>query len=105
MALGSSLSTVFLPKGTSLAQGVVGSGILVPKQFIVTWFNIRSRTVLKATKAENALLFYKGRLQEEIMECERVPVSEILAALRSRGIANIEEVGAVILETGGTLAC
>lgn len=104
VALGSSLSTVFLSKDTSLAQGVVGFSILVLMQFIVTWFNIRSRTVQKVTKAKPALLLYKGRLQEEAMERERVPVSEILAALRSHGIADIEEVGAVILETDGNFS-
>lgn len=104
VALGSSLSTVFLSGNTSLAQGAVGFSILILMQYVVTWLNVRSRMVQKVIKAKPALLLHKGRFMKETMEHERVPVSEILAAVRSHGIANIEEVGAVILETDGNFS-
>ncbi len=104
VALGSSLSTVFFSKDSSLAQGMLGFSVLILLQLIVTRLNVHSQKMQKLTKAKPALFLYKGKFQRQAMDRERVPESEILAAVRSHGIADLEDVGAVVLETDGNFS-
>lgn len=65
---------------------------------------MRSSWVQKLVKAEPALLLYKGRLQQDVLKRERVAEGEVLAALRASGVAAIEDVDAVVLETDGSFS-
>ena len=55
-------------------------------------------------KNEPALLVYRGDLLEEALRRERVTREEVLQALRSQGVAAIEQAEAVVLETDGTFS-
>lgn len=101
IALGSSLATALLSKQVSLAQGVLGLALLIFLQLFATWLNVRLPVVQKLLKAEPTLLLYQGQFQREVMRRERVPEKEVLAAIRSNGIGDVEKVAAVVLETSG----
>lgn len=49
-------------------------------------------------------MVYQGKLQTKTLKQERVAEGEVLAALRSKGIAALEDAGAVILETDGSFS-
>jgi len=104
VALGSSLSTVILSNSTSLSQGVTTFIVLVLLQLAITWLSVRYAAVQRIVKATPSLLLYKGQLQEETLRRERVTESEVRAALRAKGIPDIERVGALILETDGSFS-
>lgn len=104
IALGSILATLLLSENTSLLQGTLGVGLLVFLQYIITWVSVRSNIVQKLLKAEPSLLLYQGQFQSSVMKRERVAKGEVLAAIRSSGIAAIEEVEAVVLETDGSFS-
>jgi uncharacterized membrane protein YcaP (DUF421 family) len=101
VALGSSLATSVLSDQVNLAQGITGFAILILMQFIVTWLSVRVKVIQKIIKAEPMFLFRDGKYLKEEMKKERVTESEIRAAIRSKGISDIKEVGAVVLETDG----
>ena len=101
IALGSSLATALLSKQTTLLQGLTGFALLIFLQFLITWGAVRSTWLQRLIKAQPVLLFYQGRYVEEALRRERVTVSEVRAALREKGIARMDEVEAVILETDG----
>ncbi|MEP6539181.1 MAG: YetF domain-containing protein [Bryobacteraceae bacterium] len=54
-------------------------------------------------KADPRLLVWQGVFLESGMRDERVNRDEVLAAIRAQGIARLEKVGAVVLETDGSM--
>ena len=55
-------------------------------------------------KAEPALLAYRGEFLTAVMRRERVTESEVLAGIRSQGLASLDDVQAVVLETDGSFS-
>ncbi|MGB3738624.1 MAG: YetF domain-containing protein [Pontixanthobacter sp.] len=73
-------------------------------QYALTWLSVRSETVTKLIKDEPTLLVNQGEYLKDAMLRTRVTESEVKAALRGRGLAKLEDVNWVILETEGTLS-
>ncbi len=104
VALGSTLATILLSKDVALAEGVLALTLLVGLQFIITWLSVRSSMVNQLVKSEPALLLHRGQFLPRQMRRARVVEAEIRAAVREQGIASLEEVEAVVLETDGSFA-
>ncbi|HEV7367589.1 DUF421 domain-containing protein [Arenibaculum sp.] len=104
VALGSTLATILLDSRTALAEGVLALALLIFLQFAITWLSARSSGFQALVKAEPSLLFHRGRFLHGALRAERVTEVEILAALRSQGVADLSDVEAVVLETDGTLS-
>lgn len=104
VALGSSLATALLSKQTSLADGLTAFAVLIFLQFAISWLSVRVRWIERIVKGRPALLFYRGQFLRPEMKAERVAEDEVLAAIRGRGAARLEQVHAVILETDGSFA-
>ncbi len=102
VALGSTLATVLLSSDVAFAEGVVAFAVLIGMQFIVAWLSVRSQTVNQLVKAEPRLLVYDGQLLRGAMHAERVVEAEVLAAVRQQGMASLDAVEAVVLETDGS---
>ena len=103
VALGSTLATILLSQEVSLFQGVLAFLVLVGMQFAITWTSLRSSRVRKLSKSEPAALVYRGRFLRKQMHEERVLESEVDAALRAHGVASVNDVDLVVLETDGTV--
>ncbi|MEL7068824.1 MAG: YetF domain-containing protein [Cyanobacteria bacterium J06581_3] len=104
IAFGSILASVLLTKSTTFVQSMVGVGLLVALQFIITWLSVRSSVVQTLIKAEPHLLLFKGELRQATLKAQRVAEGEVLAAIRLSGYGSIESVDAVILETNGNFS-
>lgn len=104
IALGSILATQILSRETPLVEGVLAFSFLIGLQFIITKLSIYSKFVRDSVKAEPTLLLRDGRFIEEALQRQRVTESEIRAAIRSKGIAALEDVSAVVLETDGSFS-
>lgn len=104
VALGSVLATVLLSKDVSLAEGVLALVLLVFLQYVIATLSVRSERFQGIVKAEPALLLHQGRFLDGAMRRERITREEILAAVRASGLASIDGVGAVVLETDGTVS-
>lgn len=104
VALGSTLATILLSKDTALAEGIVALVLLVTLQFIITWLSVRSKRVSYLVKSEPRLLFHNGEFLRDAMRAERVNEYEVLQAMRSQGVSELEKVTSVILETDGSLS-
>jgi uncharacterized membrane protein YcaP (DUF421 family) len=103
VALGSTLATILLSKDVALAEGMTALGLLIALQYVITWASVRSKTVEKWVKADPTMLFYEGRFLEGVLRRERVTEMEVLAAVRNQGMPTMEGVGAVVLETDGSM--
>lgn len=103
IALGSTFATVLLSKSVALAEGVLAFAVLISLQFVATWLSVRSSSVQRLLKNEPKLVFYEGRFLRDEMRAERVTEAEIEAAIRQQGMVNLDEVGAAVLETDGSV--
>jgi len=103
VALGSALARVILSQ-TPLLDGVLAFALLVGLQLAITWLAVRSRRVHRWVKSSPTLLLEDGAFLDENLRRERVTRSEVLAAIRGRGLAAVEDVAAVVLETDGSLS-
>lgn len=104
VALGSTLATVLLDKDLSLGEGVTAFALLVGLQFVVTWSSARSRRFHRLVTSEPVLLVSRGRMLEPALRHARVTEDEIRAVLRKHGVADVEHVDAVVLESDGSLS-
>lgn len=104
VALGSTLASIILSEDVALAEGVVALALLIGLQFAITWLSVRSPTVGQLVKSEPSLLLHQGTLLHGQMRQARVVEAEIRQAVRSAGMASLDEVEAVVLETDGTFA-
>jgi len=103
VAFGSMLATIMLSSSVPLADGVLALALLVCMQYLVTWVSVRSDRFQSLVKADPTVMLYRGRYFEDAMRGQRVTRQEILAAIRKSGALSPDEVGAVIMETEGTL--
>lgn len=104
VALGSTLATILLNQDVTLAQGVLALVLLIGMQFLVTWTSVRIRWIRKLATGEPTLLLYQGTLLSQALVKTRVTEDEVRAAVRSAGVAMLNEVYAVVLETDGSLS-
>jgi uncharacterized membrane protein YcaP (DUF421 family) len=104
VALGSTLATVLLNKNVTLTQGTLAFALLIGMQFVVTWSSVRVGWVRRLVTGEPALLFYQGAFLPKALLSARVTEDEVRAAVRSAGLAALDEVEAVVLETDGSFS-
>jgi uncharacterized membrane protein YcaP (DUF421 family) len=104
VAFGSTLATVLLSRDVSLADGALAFALLTLLQFVVTWSSVRRRRIRTLVTGEPTLVLYQGRLRDDALRRVRVTSDEVNAALRSAGVASLDQVHAVVLETDGSLS-
>ncbi|MCD0462784.1 DUF421 domain-containing protein [Roseiconus lacunae] len=103
VAFGSTLATVLISRDVSLAQGVVALALLIVLQLVCTFLATRSASFQRLIKAQPTLIFFRGRYLDDVLRRQRVTQEEVVAAIRSKGIADPESVDAVVIESEGTL--
>ncbi|MCA9837891.1 MAG: DUF421 domain-containing protein [Trueperaceae bacterium] len=104
VAMGSLVSSGIILEDITISETLLGIGLLLLMQYLVTRLVLRSERVEKLVKAEPTLLFHKGEFLNDAMEKERVSKSEILSAIRHQNIADLSEVNWVILETDASFS-
>lgn len=104
VALGSTLATVLLTKDVTLSDGALAFALLIGLQFAVTWTSIRMRWIRQLVTGRPAILFFRGQFLTTALRQARVTQDEVLAAIRSEGLAYLDEVEAVVLETDGSFS-
>lgn len=104
VALGSVLASTIMTESVALLEGVLGMGMLVLLQFVITWLSVRSKTVSNLIKAEPSLLYHNGSYIDSQMKRSRITESEVQAAIREQGNGSLNDVQAVVLETDGSFS-
>lgn len=104
VAMGSLVASTIILKDISLIEGAVSIFILLILQYSLTKLMVYSPTIRKLIRSTPQLLVYNGEFLKDNMASERIVKNEILSAIRDRGIQNIKEVHAVVLETDATFS-
>lgn len=103
IALGSTLATVILSKNVALLDGLLGFFMLIFLQYLITWLSVRYKKVKQVITSDPVLLAYKGELLHETLKKERITVEEVFVAVRQRGLLDLGDIHAVVLETTGSI--
>ncbi len=103
IALGSVLATVLLSATVTLAEGLTAMAMLLGMQYAVARASTRSRRVERLVSSEPTLVYRNGFLHEA-MRAERVTADELRQVARAQGHPDLDEVGAIVLESDGTLS-
>lgn len=104
VSLGSTLASIVVSEGVTLVKGILASSLLIALQFIVTWSSVRIRWVRKLVTGEPQMLFENGSFVEGALRRARVTESEVRAATRSSGVADMTVIDAIVLETDGSVS-
>lgn len=104
ISLGSVLASILLDKSVALAEGILSFVLLIGLQFIVTWTSVRVRWVRRFVKSEPQLLLKRGNFLPDALRQARVTEDEVLAAVRAAGVASLQAIEAVVLETDGSFS-
>lgn len=104
VALGSTLATVILSKDVALLEGLLAMALLLGLQTLVAWLSSRYRWVGALTQSDAAVLYRDGAFDEHKMLAERITREDVMAAVRSQGLASLERVDQVVLESNGELS-
>ncbi|WP_298255131.1 DUF421 domain-containing protein [uncultured Arthrobacter sp.] len=104
VALGSTLATILLSSDVAYAEGLAALVLLAGLQFLVAWISARWPAARNTITARPTALVVDGRLQHEELRRNRLTESEVFQAVRVSGTGDLSTVGAVVLETNGTLS-
>lgn len=104
VALGSTLATILLSSTVSVAEGAAALLTLAALQFVAALAAARVPGVRSVLTSRPTLLVRDGVLLTDAMVRQRVGVADIRQALRISGQGDLSVVGAVVLETDGSLS-
>ena len=104
VALGSTLAAVLLDKQVPLLDGALGFALLIALQFVVTWSSVRAHWVRRLVTGEPRMVLHRGEFLPDALRRARVTRDDVRAALRSAGLASLDDAEAVVLETDGSFS-
>lgn len=104
VALGSTLATILLNSTVSWAEGVAALLALAGLQFVVALAASHVPAVRSVITSRPVLLVREGAPMLSAMKKQRVGIAEVRQAVRNSGYGDLTDVGAVVLETDGTLS-
>lgn len=104
MALGAAIGRAMLTKDQTIVQTCFAVFLLIAFQYILSWASVRWEWFCKLIVPSPAVLYHQGDFVRPVLRKERVSEDEVMAAVHEKGIAQIEEVDAVILGSNGELS-
>jgi uncharacterized membrane protein YcaP (DUF421 family) len=104
VAMGSTLSAALLSSEVPVADGVTGFLVLVLGQWAITRLSILSPRFAEMVRSQPRVLLRDGEFVPAALKDERVTREEVLAAIRQAGLPRLQDVGAVVLETDGSVS-
>ncbi len=104
VAMGSIVASVVMQKDTPIVNAALAIFTLMGLQFAVTKLMFYFPFWKKLVRSRPRLLLYEGEYILSNMKKERIVKSEILAAAREHGIADLADVYAIVIETDASFS-
>lgn len=104
VALGSTLATILLNKDVSWSEGAAALAVLAGLQFVVAGFTSWFPTTRSVVTSQPTVVLVDGRLLDDVLRRQRLTRAEVRQAVRASGQGDLSAVGAVVLESDGTLS-
>ncbi|MEJ7931701.1 YetF domain-containing protein [Ramlibacter sp. AN1015] len=103
VAMGSTLATALLSRDVAYAEALAAFFVLAGGQWLIAKLSVWSPRFAHAVRSEPRLLVLRGEFLERALARERVTREEVLSSIRGSGIGRLEDVGAVVMETDGSM--
>lgn len=87
--------------GIPISNGIIPILGLLVMHLIISVLNIKSIKAREIICGRPAILIYRGRIDEKVLQKERFTINELQERLRGDNIFNISDVEYAILETNG----
>ncbi len=104
ITLGSAFGRILTARNVALVECIAAFLTLILLQWIVSTLRVHFKSFEHIIDSDPTLLYFDGRFISQNMKKERITESEILAKVREEGLASLNEVEAVIMESAGSLA-
>lgn len=104
IAIGSAYGRILTAKQVSIAEALVTFALLVSLQYVVSFFEVRSKAFANLITSQPILLYYQGRFLEKNMRQERLSKDELMGTVRQNRISSMDEVEVIVLETNGSVS-
>ena len=85
-------------------KAIVGIGVLVLLQYLVSWICIKSKKMRDFFEGEPVCIIYKGCIDQKAMLSQRYTIDDLMVQLRSADCFDLGEVEFAILENSGQLS-
>ena len=72
-------------------------------QFAITWLSVRFKKVKRIITNQPTLLLYKGEILDDVIKKERITLEELYLSAREKGIGDLKDIQAIVLETTGEI--
>ena len=90
--------------GVPIFDGIIPIFSLLIMHLIITVLNLKSMNFRRIVCGKPAMLVEKGTVNEQVLEKERLDLSELLEKLREKNVFNLSDADYVILETNGEIS-
>ncbi len=87
----------------SITGGMISAGTLVILNGLVGRLTYKNKTLERIIEGRAEVLIHNGTLYDDVMKKEKITHHELMAALRTAGCNNIEDVHCAILENTGQI--
>jgi uncharacterized membrane protein YcaP (DUF421 family) len=104
VALGSVLADTIMTPDMPLLNLVAAIAVLVGLQQVFALLTRRSKRLEQLINGKPTILVYRGRMVPAQLRRQRLTEEEVQAAIRAAGVARVQDVDAVVLETDGQLS-
>jgi uncharacterized membrane protein YcaP (DUF421 family) len=91
-------------ENTTLWGGLVAASTLIVLDYVLKRLSLRFRRVRRAIEGEPRLLVRDGKMLTRALAEEKVEPDALRAAIRTQGLARVEDVRLAVLETDGSIS-
>ncbi|MGE5104437.1 MAG: DUF421 domain-containing protein [Betaproteobacteria bacterium] len=104
VSIGSVFGRILTAKDVTLVEACLAYALMVTLHYTVSWLRVRSRAVAHWLDADPVLLYFDDHYLPRALLRARIREKDIEAAARSKGLASMRDVHAVVLEPDGELS-
>lgn len=104
VAMATIIGSTILQGTVSLIEGMIAVTALVALQWGAGQMSARSSRIRHLITSKPTLLYRNGTFDEDNLASERVSREQILQKVREAGHSSTESVGAIVLESAGTVS-
>lgn len=104
LIISEAVSNSLIGEEYSLPGGLILAFALVITNYLVDFCAFKSKKVERLVEGHPVILMNKGELQPEVLNRQKITLSEFHSSLREHGILDLGEVNYAILETNGKIS-
>lgn len=85
-------------------MGIVPVLVLVSLEVIVSWLSLHFRSFRRLISGSPKIIVMDGNIDQQVMKALRFSLDDLMSALRSGGVFDINEVQMAVVETNGSVS-